>query len=512
MARFATGIGVTTVGDFIAHKRNLLIAALVAVWVVSAAVAVYYLAGGSYETSWGESISRSDEYVSIYGETLTQDDLEYIASLRRLRSLRLSDCNVAECRLPELKFASRNLWNLDLSGTEGLWDLSFLSTVPADTVNLSNCPHVDSLSTINKDVVTDLEIDGTEVEDLSPLIGSQIERISFANTKVSDIRPLSEMGDQLWEVDGSDTQVTSIDALASSRWLSRIRFDGCPIEKVETPFESEILHELSLARTQVSDLSAFSGCTGLQLLDLSGNEQLEDVSWLDPECYKTLGTLRLGSTGLDAQDVEWVASCTGLEELVLDGIELGNLDLCKRMRHLLTLGAVDCGLTDITTLSACKELETLLLGYNQLQSLEGLPAPGQDWATAVYDLSHNQLTSARDLPAGDYRLILLHGNDPDLGRTVPSTIRPYMVSVDWFSGIEDSALSNISSLSTVYLLGCPNEEPSKYESPWWTWKVKYVSEDELLTILEEDNLSYGLYETDFTSYVDIARRKLSDKG
>ena len=464
----------------------------------------------SHEMSWGERIERSEEYLYVYDKTLTNEDLEYIASLRNLWLLRLVNCNVAECRLRDLDFSGREIRYVDLTGTTGLWDLSFLSTIRADTVVLNDCPGVDDISALNWDELSDLEIDGTDVTDLSPLVGSQVSRLSFARTDVSDISPLAKLDNYLWRVNGSHTQVTTIDALANNDRLYSLCFDGCDIQEVRKPFAAERLCELSLGDTHVSDLSGFSGCAYLEKLNLRGTN-LADMSWLNQQCRETLTSLDLGQAGFDAQGVSWVSSCKGLEELTVDCIDLGNLDLCRTLSELKWLSAVDCNLTDITGISGCGKLSTILLGYNKLQDIGTLPSHSSDLREMVVDLSHNRLSSVRDLPSEDYRMILLQGNEADVARTLPEGVSAYMLVIDWYNGIEDSNMLSSSKFDYIYLLGCPDEAREKLdETPWaWSWAVKYASEDEVLDMIEADDLDYSLF-IDLGPYARLARTKLSE--
>lgn len=479
--------------DWLSRRWKVVAAVIVAVLVPLILQGSFALMGmfGGHKMSWGERVSRNEDYLYVSDQTLTNDDLEYIASLKRLSSLRIINCDVAECRLRDLDFKSHELWYVDFSGTKGLWDLSFFRTIKADTVILNDCPKVDKIPEFDWDELRDLEINGTSVSDLSPLANSHISRLSFRNTNVSDVSPLAKLGDGLWRVDGSYSKVSSIDALVACPSLSLLCFDGCPIKEIQQPFACTYLHELSLAGTQVSDLSAFSDCNRIERLRLRGTK-LADMSWLNPQCRETLTALDLGQTGLSAQDVSWVASCRGLEELVLDGIALGNLDLCQSLEELTLLSAVNCNLTNISGIEGCSELSTMLLGYNQLREIGALPTHDADYPDTILDLSHNWLSSARGLPQTDYRLLLLQGNSAGVARTLPAGVSGRMMVVDWCRGIQELQPFESGNFDTVYLLDCPEEELK--DMPYsWSWMVKRVGEDEVLDMIEADDLSYSLF-------------------
>ena len=478
--------------------------ALVAVAsIASLVVCLGIFATRTFTTTFGERISRYDDYVFISGETLSQEDLERIAAIPNLEYLSLTDCNVGECRLPELTFKSKKLREINLSGTKGLWDLSFLSRVTASTVCLDNCTDVSDLSFLNLESLEDLSIDGTDVTDLSPLEGANLRALSFAHTKVKDLSPLANMNG-LWRVDGSYTRVTSLDVLTDKRSIGSLEFNGCAIKELKGPLATNYLGTVGLAETQITDFTALSGCVGMYELNLSGCKGLDDISWLNSSNYEGLRTLDLSRTALKSDDLTWIGTCTNLRELRLDGIELGNLDLCKKLDSLTLLSAVGCGITDASGITHCKELNTLLLGYNHVQDLSVLPRPNTEWNSMLLDLSHNELTSLRGLPAGGYRILLLHGNDPDLGRTVPSDVTAYAVVLSWFAGIDDTRFADYENFSMLYLLDCPEDRVGELEKSLGTYRATLLSEEELWQLLLDDELAYSLF-VDMEGYVTYAQ-------
>jgi len=463
------------------------VAACFAIGLVTLVVTFLVMTHRTHTMSWGEEILKTEHYVWIEGETLTQEDLEFIAGIRQLRTLELINCNVAECRLPELTFASKKLYRLELDGTKGLWDLSFLADLPIESLSLVDCPGVSEIPQLNWDTVRELKIDGTDVEDLSPLVGKELEILSFAHTDVSDISALAGM-DALWEVDGSYTNVRSLDALTGLDRIWGLCFDGCPIRSLKEPFSTWRLYEVSLADTPVKDLSGLKGCDSLRTLDVGGCKRLSDLSWLDRANYETLTILDVSGTKLTMDDLGWLGSAKSLEELTLDGIALDNLDFCRRLPELRLLSCVGCGITNLAGLSRCEKLETVLLAHNELESLEGLPTLDDEWPSLLLDVSHNQLKSVRDLPKGPYRMLLLQGNATDIGRTLGPDIVAECVSVPWFAGIDDTRLANRDDIYYLYLTECPEEEVSKLDIALGAWRYRRVSENELLQLIEDDDM------------------------
>ena len=160
-------------------KTHLLIVLALAEGILTAVLAVHFLFPKPYTMSWGDEIDRRENYLYLDGKTLTQEDLEAIASIKTLRSLSLTNCNVAECNLPKIRFDAKVLDEVDLSGTKGLWDLSFLSSLPAPNLSLAGCENVSSIAALNWEVLTDLDISNTAVSDLSPAAHSKLRRFYF---------------------------------------------------------------------------------------------------------------------------------------------------------------------------------------------------------------------------------------------------------------------------------------------------------------------------------------------
>lgn len=465
-------------------------------------LAIVLLHPRQHVMSWGEEISPRETYVYVDHQTLTPDDLEYLASIKTMHSMHLQECDLSECPLRGLTFASKELSSLDLTGCTGLWDLSFLSDLSVDDLCLVDCTDVDDLSVINFDGLYSLDVSGTSVDDLSPLAGTELRNLAFARTEVSDITPLTKMAN-LYSIDGSDTEVASIDALAGIGWLSRVAFDGCPITGITQPFASRYMNEISLNRTQVSDLSGLSRCVCLRTLSVGGNPELNDISWLDEANYETLTKVNLAFTGFDARQLGWLRSCENLRELTVDGIELGNLDAFRKMRNLTYLSAVACGITDISGLRGCTSLETVLLGFNSITDARDIPVPDEEWPTMVLDLSYNQLNSLADVPATSYRGLLLQGNDLGSSERVPAALEADDVVVSWYQGIEKSPLCSFDRFPRVYLVGCPTSQFGKVDAAFSSFQLDRLSEDELWYLLRVDGLDYHLF-VDFSWYADYA--------
>jgi hypothetical protein len=173
------------------------------------------------------------------------------------------------------------------------------------------------------------------------------------------------------------------------------------------------------------------------------------------------------------------------------------------LRELRYLSAVGCDLSDVSGVKNLPQIETLLLGYNHIEDLKGLPKPNADWPRLLLDLSHNGLTSLKGLPGGDYRLLLLQGNDIDYATTLSPRVDSYMIVTSWNDSIEKSALSQYSRFSKLYVLDYPVERGDALADGFNSYQFVLTNPDQVLYALENDGFDYSLY-VDFEWYVIYA--------
>lgn len=137
----------------------------------------------------------------------------------------------------------------------GITDISFLKTWPLEGLDLMNNPISDVRPLSGKSSLKKLFLEGTNIRDLTPLSGLQIETLYLNYSPVSNIYPLAEM--PLKELNLVGTLVQDILPLARSPlqllWLSET-----PVQDI-SPLMACPLESLTLHRTPVNDLSPLSG-------------------------------------------------------------------------------------------------------------------------------------------------------------------------------------------------------------------------------------------------------------
>ncbi len=487
-------------------KKKLPLIGIAVAAVIIAVAALAFTLGGQFKTSWGETFKWNGQVVNVQGQTLEQSDLEHFAKMESLRSLNLSECDLSACDFSQVTFASPVLSEVWITSAKGVNDYAFLENMELSRLYVDGCADFDdaALSHVNPQSLSILDVSGTAVTDLSALVAGgedgqelRLMTLSFEDTKVKDLSPLEQMP-KLATVEGSRSEVTSLDALAPLTELRELYFDGCAISKVSQAFGSLRLDTLSLAGSGVTNLSGLADCTTLTELDLSDNPKLTSMDWLDYQNYTTLKKLNLARTGLTSDSLAWVAECTELTDLWLDGVPLTDLSCVDGLKGLERFSAINCGLEDISGLSKASNLQTILLSFNKIADVSALSGLALE-SRVTLDLTNNALKSVAELPVGEYLAIMLYGNDASVAATLPEGIDAFEVTTAYFDGMRTEALKNVTY--DLYVVGCPQNQVVKMQE-FFGSGVNLVTEDELWELYATDGFAYSL--GDMSSFSNTA--------
>lgn len=446
--------------------------------------------GYSATTSWGAEVTSDSSLFSASKQTVTQEDLELIAASPSLTTLSLKNCDLSACDFSKVTDALGGLSKLDLSGSTGINDYSFLSALPLGELVLSGCEAFKDASAINTDQLKRLSVDGTAVEDVSALANTSITELNINNTPVSDITPLGSLS-ALKKLSIANTRVTSIDPVIPLEKLTSIDFSGCQITWPDRPIGSLQLVTAKLSNTELTNLGILSDCSRLKELDVSDNGSLADFSGLDKQNFATLERLNLARTGASAENLGWIGSCKSLKELTLDGISLNNLDLCANLENLESIYAAGCSITDISGLSSCANLKRIFLACNDIADISTFPELAKISRETIVDLSYNKLTTIESLPSGEYSALLLYGNDDEIACTIPEDLKAYETTVAWCPNFQKEMASKQGNISTIYLLDCPKKQQVAITNAVGT-NVKFIDEEALLDMYKNNSFKYSL--------------------
>ena len=469
---------------------------IVAAALAIAAIALVFFITGRFKTSWGETIEKNATVVNVSEKKLEQSDLRSIAAMTDIRTLDLSGCDLSACDFSSITFASNQLGDINLALARGINDFSFLEDLKLSRLGAKGCSDFDdaALAYVNLQNLRTLNVSGTAVTDLSVLVkgesdsqGLPLVSLAFGNTEVRDIAVLEQM-QKLADVDGSNSKVTSLVALAPLTTLRKVCFDGCSISKVADVFSSLKLQTLSLAGTGVTDLSGLNDCTVLADIDLSDNPKLASMDWLDAQNYTTLKKLDLSRTGLAAGDLAWIAKCPELTDLSLDGVALTDLSCVSGLTNLRNISAINCGLEDISGLSESPQLEKILLSCNNIKSVEALSGLSLEKRPTI-ELTNNAIETMAELPVGDYYALMLYGNADDVAATLPGGIKAFEVTTGYFDGMQAASLGDVTN--DLLVVGCPQKQVVKMQEAFGS-RLKLVTGEELWDLYANNSLPYKL--------------------
>ena len=500
--------------------------------ILGAAVAALVLAGVLINTlthvklTDSKTVSTGDKYLSLSGETVTEEMAGKISRLGKLETVSFRDCTFSPGALEAMELPEE-LKEFTAVNCGGMEDLAFLQGLPNLTgLTLENCGISDemlpevafgSLRRLNladnagftdlsrlagNESVTDLNISGTGVKNLDGLELPGLTKIDFSNTQISAVSSLSRMTG-LTNIQGSSTSVFDIDALASLEKLTVLNFNNCRIESVDVPFKALRLSQLWLENNGLVSLEAFSDCAVLTKAGLAGN-RLTDVSVL-AKSAETLVYLSLSGNDLIGGDVRFLDSAVNMKELYLDGIPMDilavtedgttswndgtvTLDFAENMPALEKLSANGCSLNAVPDLSGCTKLTCLSLADNNIRDI----SPLQNLSTTSLfnlDLSYNVFWDPSGLPNLRYGVLALYGENVELKKLPDVSGR--ILGITYQFGLESTPVAD-KTFSNYYILDCPAEQKVKTENLLGSYRTRFLdSVDDLIVQMEKEGMDYS---------------------
>ena len=164
------------------------------------------------------------------------------------------------------------------------------------------------------DEITQIELYGTDVSDLSPLGGLPLVTLGISECPVTDLSPLAGM--PLERLSAQETQVTDLAPLASTK-LREIYLLGSPVADLGPLAELPITH-LNAVGTKIADLAAIERMP-LHTLWI-GSTSIDDLSVLRG---KSLVSLDVEETPID--DLSPLAEMSSLRRLNIAGTAVTDL-------------------------------------------------------------------------------------------------------------------------------------------------------------------------------------------
>ena len=366
-------------------KHGLYIAGTIAAVVLVVVIAVV-LRAGSEKRSYSAYYSRALESYTCgdYDSALT--DLRKAAAVDQTREclMLMADCYEAQGNLDKALEMLRLLDTREPEVAERIMALEKRRDAlnSADKVNISGTEYDMSTASLS---LMDMGLTDEAMEQVAKLYA--LTSLNLSGNRITDIRALGSLAG-LAALDLSNNNISDISALAELAGLRTLYLDNNPI----------------------TDFSALYGLKSLTTLSIKGieisEEQLKALSSALPSC-----AIHSDTNQEDAADI------------TLGGVTFKS--------DVTELNLSNLGITDISALSACRQLERLDLTGNKISDLTPLmDIPGLKQLV----IKDNLVTDLRPLMA----LITLQSINAE-GNAVSSTV----------------PLGSLSALKELYLAGNP---------------------------------------------------------
>lgn len=167
-------------------------------------------------------------------------------------------------------------------------------------------------------------------------------------------------------------KITNIQVFNDLKPLTRLDLSKCPIKDFDLKDLSSLTN-LTLSRTDISSINFLKNCLSLKSLDLSGCQNLTDIS-----AIKSLPHLRsLNLSGSNIRDFDTLQNLQSLIHLNLSQCKINNISFLKGFDSITHLNLKDC--EDIKDFNVLKDLKTLTdlnlsecSAFSDISLLEGL--------------------------------------------------------------------------------------------------------------------------------------------
>ena len=458
---------------------------------------VTYVDSGAPDTLG--SLRGVESSLTLKNKHMTADMVRQVNKVRDLSYLSFENCDFEEGALDELRMSPKNnTVTLRFTKCSGMDDLDVLqeldniyelyinncditnvtfpdlSGVTVRNLTVSNCQGISNLS-LNTGDLFSINLSGSGINDISFLNGADsLEEINLAHTKVTDLTPLIPL--------------KNLKALN----LSGIKMEAFDIELNSLGLEKLRLHDCGLTSTR-----GLADYTKLVEVDLGGN-QLPEVDFL-AAIAENLTALDISGNPVKGESLEFLKNAAHMKTLILDHIDLSDkqLSYAQDMKELEKISARDCGLSDISGISGCTELDEILLGFNSISDLEPI-AKIADKSDPIHalDLADNEIKDFSVLQ-GDYINLVLAGN-PLENYDCSDPLMSSVLIIDYYDGLETSSLSiSSSNIGTPSICGCPRDKQEAVTEA--LYDPEFESRKDQLTRIRKTMkyLNYGGFEDMF---------------
>lgn len=272
--------------------------------------------------------------LSINSTSVSQEVLQSIASIPKLKNLTLSGCSLTS--ISDLEKAS-GITTLDLSNN-AIRDISSLS---------------------NMKELTELSLQHNAIIDGSPLSGlTALTKLDLSHNNLSTAAPFSSLT-ALTHLDISTNSLVNLGDLSKLELLVSLSLSNNQLDNISTLATCTTLTELNISSNKLTDISALSKLNKLQQLDFSHNEVATMPAWSKSCELVTVNGAYNKLTTLDALG--------GLEHLNIVNMDynenIKSIAPLSKCPVLLEVNVYGTKVTDVKSLTS----QSVVVNYNPVQ-------------------------------------------------------------------------------------------------------------------------------------------------
>ncbi len=307
--------------------------------------------GGSINTLDDLFEMANLKHVNLSGETAITS-YESLRRLTQLQTLTLDGCNLSDAQLPQISniiwLSKLSVQNNALTTLAPLSSMLSLTELDASGNQIKAVPTLSRLASLKT-----VDLSGNAITSLAFVSNHKnLQTLNLANNLISDISPISTCS-ALSELNLSSNLFTSVVPIAGCTRLQTLDISGNEIASLAELKDLTGLSNLSLADTKVSSVEPLSGLKNLTTLNVSGTA-VQDFTPLSESSLKNLYAARC-----NISDLTTMVMLSGLEMLDVSGNQLSEIGAVALMYQLNVLNVSNNYVTDFSPLLNCTRLRSV---------------------------------------------------------------------------------------------------------------------------------------------------------
>ena len=426
----------------------------------------------------GDVTYDDSRYITIENQTLTEENMKILSQFEKCYNITFKNCVFSDNSTSLLKdLASLNY--LTFENCENLGNLSFVNSYrKLYSFTAKNCGLTDSSleGVVFPERCGTIELDYNNLTKIPA--ATDVRKLSMGNNKLVNLSGMESYAN-LEYGSFNNNQIEDISGLANCVKVKELNLNFNKIKDISALEPFVYLQKLYIGYNSISDATPLRYTTLLQIVNISGNKDINDYSFLEGNA----GTLKwLNICGIDINKLPFINKLVNLETIWAYDCKISDLSFVSKMTKLKELYVARNNITDLSPLKYCNVLSVLNVAKNKITSLEGLPASNEYWALVLND---NHITTLTGFAKNTKIRFIAAYNNPISDVSGLSDKGIYRIIIDMNEGI------NPENLKKCYRIYVPEKNLAiqvKWDQALGT-KLYYESLDSAW----EESLDYCYY-------------------